>query len=545
MTEYSIKKSSSVRNIIHARRFTILLTIAIALVLSVYFIAISSHAQTNANNGTDILIYKTYDDEWRYYDPHNQTDIILPDVGLYPSFSQDGRVAFIRQDENDKGLYVFDPQMPDIAPINISQTSVENSYTLNWSPDGRYLAFRLAQGEYEYYPNSLYVWDGETVINITPDIAPINISQTSAESYYSRFRWSPNGRYLAFGLWRGENENYNYSLYVWDGETVINITPDIAPINVSQDPYAISYKLSWSPDGRYLAFTIWRGAGIYDGSLYIWDGETATNIVPDNFPDTVREIDVDWSPDGRLAFTIEYREEEDTTVPSGIYVWDGNITTNLIQNPTGADWGATWNDNGQLAFMSVRDDVEGIYVWDGVSFKDGSPDSDSFIHATRGLQLPEPHQTPYPKPDPIWTDEGLLGFLVIIERPAAPPRTELVLWDVETQEIARQSPLPGNFRGWRRLRNGQQVSYYSSLASGLPAYYLEVRDTRGRVLLSIVVGEYGWSSDGYLAFCGIGERNYINILSIWDGEETWVVAETSYRPVRWRNGENYFSCNNG
>jgi Tol biopolymer transport system component len=552
MTEYSIKITSPVRNIIHVRRRTILLTVAIALVLSVYLITIGSHAQTNADNGTDILLYRTDDGEWRYYDPHNRIDITLPDEALSHRLSRDGRVAFTKKDENSTELYVFDPQMPDIAPINISQTPAENRYNLDWSPNGRYLAFTIWQGA-SYYADSLYVWDGETVINITPDISPINISQTSAESYYSRFRWSSDGRYLAFGLkvFHEENGNYADSLYVWDGETVINITPDIAPINVSQDPYAISYKLSWSPDGRYLAFTIWRGASNYADLLFVWDGETVINVAPDNGLDFVREIDVDWSSDGRLAFTIEYHEEEeDTAVPSEIYVWDENITTNLSQNPTVADWGATWSDNGQLAFMSVRDGEEGIYVWDGVSFKDGSPDSDSFIHVTRELQLPEDDNPQYPRPDPIWTDEGFLGFLVIEEVAILSPRRELVFWDVETQEIAVQfrSPEWAGFGGWNRLRNGQLVNYYWGIASGRGAINFEVRDTRGRLLLSDSVGGWAWSPDGYLAFCDLGREDSpgLRVVSILDGQEVQIVAKTSESiDVRWQSGGRTFNCWDG
>jgi WD40 repeat protein len=498
MTEYSIKITSPVRNIIHARRFTILLTIAIALVLSVYFIAISSHAQTTADNGTDILLYKTEDDdEWRYYDPRNRTDIpppILSDEITNSEFSRDGRVAFTRKDENSTELYVFDPQ--------------------------------------------------------TPDIAPIKISQTSAENYYERFGWSPDGHYLAFGLWRGENENYDDSLYVWDGEIVINITSDIALNNITQDPYATSYELSWSPDGRSLAFRLWRGAGNYDGSLYVWDGETATNIAPDDCPDFVREIDADWSSDGRLAFTIEYHEEEDSAVPSEIYVWDGNATTNLSQKPAGADWGATWSDNGQLAFMSVRDGEEGIYVWDGVSFKDGSPDSDSFIHVTRELQLPEDDNPQYPRPDPIWTDEGFLGFLVI-EEVAISWRRELVLWDVETQEIARQfrSPDWAGFGGWNRLRNGQLVNHHWGIASGRGAINFEVRDTRGRLLLSDSVGwGWVWSPAGYLAFCDLGREDLpgLRVVSILDERGIQIVATSPDSiEVQWQSGGRTFNCWDG
>jgi WD40 repeat protein len=312
--------------------------------------------------------------------------------------------------------------------------------------------------------------------------------------------------------------------YVFDPST-----PDLAPINISQNPATNNYPLAWSPDGRYLAFGSYQDRD--DQSLYVWDGDTTTNIMPDNALDTADIFYVDWSHDGRLAFTIQYGWSN-LDIPPEIYVWDGNATSNLSQNPAGSDGRASWSNAGQLMFGSGRDDEDGIYVWDGVSFKDGSPDIDSFIRLAPEL---EPRYA-------RWTQDGFIGFTVYSD--TSPSGTkEIILWDMEIETIVIQFTISSD-NAWSWLAEGGQVILSSHLASGSPSYYLDIENTTGQILFITETGEFAWSPDGYLAYCRTGEdRGWI--LSLWDGNETWDVARVSYRPVRWQNGRDTFSCNSG
>ncbi|MBC7870192.1 MAG: WD40 repeat domain-containing protein, partial [Chitinophagaceae bacterium] len=164
-------------------------------------------------------------------------------------------------------------------------------------------------------------------------------------------------------------------LYVFDPST-----PALSPINISHNPAANTYPLAWSPDGPYLAFVSYQDS--QDQSLYVWDGETTTNIMPDNELYTAVAFYVHWSNDGRLAFTFQHGLSK----PPEIYLWDGNTTTSLSQNPEGWDGAASWSMTGQLMFVSYRDEEGGIYVWDGMSFRDGSPDIETFILLAPELQ---------------------------------------------------------------------------------------------------------------------------------------------------------------
>ncbi|WP_119070339.1 WD40 repeat domain-containing protein [Aggregatilinea lenta] len=413
-----ITKSLSMKNIIRVSRLAILVLVGMILILSASLSSI--YAQGNASN-RDKLAYVSNDNHLILYDPHDHSEtILLEDVRSF-RLGRDGRIAFTRSYTNDPALYVFDPTMPDLAPIDVSQNPTVESYPLAWSPDGRYLAFALYQ----------------------------------------------------------ESSDYSIS----------------------------------------------------DHSIYVWDGEASTNITPDNGLDTAKRFYVDWSHDGRLAFTVIYGWST-VDIPAEIYVWDGNSTMNLSQNPEGEDWRVRWGMSGQLMFASYRDEGNGFYVWDGVSFKDGSPDVDSFIRLA-----PELHPN-YAG----WMGDSIVGFTVYPE--SSPSDTkEIVLWNLESESVVERFPVSSE-NAWSWLAEGGEVVLSSHLASGLPSYYLDVESTDGEILFSTHTGEFSWSADGYLAYCEFDEELGW-ILSVWDGNETWAVARVSYRPVQWQRGGSSFSCNNG
>jgi hypothetical protein len=214
-------------------------------------------------------------------------------------------------------------------------------------------------------------------------------------------------------------------------------------------------------------------------------------------------------------------------------VWDGNTTTNLSQNPEGEDEGTGWSMDGKLMFHSVRDGKYGVYVWDGVSFRDRIPDVDTFVRLAPELR-------------PInetWIDDGIVGFTVYPEYSPSGAK-EIVLWDLESESIVERFPVSSE-NAWSWLAEGGEAVLSSSLASGSPSWYLDVENTAGDILFSVETGLISWSSDGYLAYCERDEEGMIRILSIWDGEETWVVARVSYRPVQWQHRQYTFSCDNG
>jgi hypothetical protein len=205
---------------------------------------------------------------------------------------------------------------------------------------------------------------------------------------FTQVNVSIDGR-LAFST----SQDSNTDIYILNTQV-----PNSTSMNITQSPKADNYPLGWSPDGRYLAFESYIS---HDLSIYIWNGESIINITPHGLYPIISDYvqGISWSSDDRLAFTVWNLNGTD---PSEIYLWDGKRTTSVSQNPTGRDEGPVWNTNDQLAFLSARNGASDIFIWDGVSFKDNLPDVNTFINVM-------PQQTGYYS-FPSWTNKGLLAF---------------------------------------------------------------------------------------------------------------------------------------
>src|SRR5689334_8358963 len=114
-------------------------------------------------------------------------------------------------------------------------------------------------------------------------------------NFYSSPTWSIDGQ-LDFVL----DLEGNLEVYVWDGDSLTNISSDTA----------LDYAPVWSPDGRRLAFISRRTD---NDQVYIWDGESLTNISR-NLEENRRAA---WSYDGRLAL-MSYHDGTHI-----VRVWDG------------------------------------------------------------------------------------------------------------------------------------------------------------------------------------------------------------------------------
>lgn len=303
------------------------------------------------------------------------------------------------------------------------------------------------------------------------------------------------------------------NIYIYDPST-----PATPPISITQNATKSSEVRSWSPDGRYLAFA--TNDSEFTRTLHVWDGKTIQEIT------TALLFDTDWSQDGRLVATPFYG----LLLPE-IFFWDGTKTVTLSQNPKGEDRDAEWNKNGKLKFVSQRSGKYGLYVWDGVSFKNGSPDADKFVRIAPELK----------SDSASWTDDGLLAINVSASSPSE--KNQIVLWDVDRNaEVSRILVTSDKSVSW--LTEDRKTIFSSSLASGAPSWFVEIENTKGKILFSKKIGEYSWSDSGYLAYCGMNNGQN-ELLSLWNGSESWLVAKVSYKPAQWQNEGDTFSCNNG
>jgi hypothetical protein len=297
---------------------------------------------------------------------------------------------------------------------------------------------------------------------------------------------------------------------------------DNIPVNITNDKSADDYVISWSPDGHYLAFRSEQADG---KTLSIWDGNEVSNI----YQYKVQISEFSWSVDNRLAFTefytfiLPYKGDQNE-----IFVWDGNTITSVSQNPTGNDRSPSWNENGELAFLSERDGEYDIFIWDGISKNKDKPDINSY-------QKIAPNLTNYFS-YPVWNNAGLLTFIAFgLEDQHA----QIYEWDGQAANNISKNPDSHN--------GGQSWGSdgYWSFATFFSSPFLYVRNERNQTQLT-VEGAYAsvWSQNGFLMFCSYVSAPYEWKLSIWDRKNIVEIAQGYHIIAAWRNGTKVF-CSSG
>lgn len=317
--------------------------ILLALGAGIYIITHQSVRIPINTSGNDVLYY-TYDNYNRnvddpnkgmlmMYDPRtNQHEIIMDSPRQY-LISPVGWIAYRNEGRN---IIISDVQ--DVDNIHaIILTLSDESRLLSWSYDGQYLAYTDVNSLGE---PSIYLWNGETSINITPDerLAEVTFYLIDRSHFSDSVGgWSADGRFVFTALYQ-ESPSVDPELYLWDGKKTYNL---------SQNPNGDDRSASWSADGQ-VAFL-----SEVDGQYYIkvWDGISLTDNKPRNTGLAVGASDIyyspSWSPDNRLAYTNE----------QAIYLWNGKTSDNVSQVYGSAP---DFNRNGFLAYSSIDDYGTGL-----------------------------------------------------------------------------------------------------------------------------------------------------------------------------------------
>lgn len=294
-----------------------------------------------------------------------------------------------------------------------------------------------------------------------------------------------------------------------------------APTEIALDMPAENTPISWSPDGHYLLFDSVR---TNSKKLSVWDGKSVSDIY--EYHEQV--FGVTWSPNRQVAFTDYYTFilPYDGDV-SEIFIWDGKTTVSASQNPSGNDTHPAWSKDGQLAFLSERNEEYDIFVWDGTSKDNGAPDVKTFINIA-------PELTQYFS-GPTWTNTNTIAFSAGTE---SDKYVQIYEWDGQSTKNISQNPLVHN--GGQTWRSD---GYWAFITSFSKKESLYIRDNQNQTVLE-TKGQYqpAWSQSGLLVFCVPEHPEWT--LSIWNGKNIVEIAHGDFIAAKWNNGE-YVFCSNG
>ena len=224
------------------------------------------------------------------------TEFILRQVWAGPGVGIDGTVS-----PDGRYLSFVDWQTGDLAIREIAAgtnrhltnkgswaQSREFALFSQWAPDSRRIVYQW------YNKEELFELRVMDIKDTTPRIL---YKVEKKDNYVQPFDWSPDGRYVVAGFYRGASPHTGKQIQIGlvsveDGSVKI-IKTHFETLAADPGPWGFVF----SPDGKYLAYDISQEEKAYekhDIFLLSADGSTETPLIEHPAVDTV----IDWTPDG-------------------------------------------------------------------------------------------------------------------------------------------------------------------------------------------------------------------------------------------------------
>ncbi len=185
------------------------------------------------------------------------------------------------------------------------------------------------------------------------DVQSQQLRQIPVEGYsVGEPSWSPDGRYIAFTCQRVQTAPENYSTET----NLCVIRPDSSDLRVvanhvfvQEDDPNVDFEgrrqtLDWSPDSRWLVYL----SGVDQPDVAIVKIETGEIRIVAASP--AKDVNPDWSPDGSHIAFASNRNGKDEIFLIDV---DGNNLINLTPNSQAHHFSPIWSPSGQrIAFLT-------------------------------------------------------------------------------------------------------------------------------------------------------------------------------------------------
>ena len=315
--------------------------------------------------------------------------------------------------------------------------------------------------------------------------------------------WSPDGKYVLVTFRREDRSNQIGLVSVADGSVrVLKTLGGVPPIGVS-----------FSPDGRYIAYDLPAEGSGRDIFLLATDGSRETPLIEhpanDQFPV--------WAPDGKRILFVS-----DRTGSLGawlIEVADGKPqgAPELVKSGIGPIWPLGFTRNGSFYYGLSTGTMFDVYT--------------AALDPATGTLLSAPQKVSQPfvgsNSQPDWSPDGqYLAYFV--QQGPLPIRASVVIRSVDTgevRELPRQLPYIQYYRGLRWSPDGRSILVKGSNNRRWGLYELDAQ-TGAVTPIVQTTGAGGsrpeYSPDGRAIFYWRGSRGTTRIVArdLESGEET-------------------------
>jgi uncharacterized repeat protein (TIGR01451 family) len=284
-----------------------------------------SHADsmaTDVASWSKLVFQSLRDGNWDIHivngDGSNQTRLTWNSaVDAYPRLNRGcTRIAFASNRTGNYEIFVMNADGSGVTQLTYDGANDYNPY---WSPDGKQIAFSsYRDGQSEIYTMNA---DGSGLTRLTWDAG-----------WDGEPAWSPDGSKIAFTAYR--NSAYRIWRMNVDGSGQVQLSNQ----SYSENP-------NWSPDGSQIAYDTANGYGWFTVWVMNADGSNQHEVYyPQGYQtdDWVRS----WSPDGRyLAFTrISYVYYQNRWYWTTAYLaaWDSMTNNFFYLSSQDTDWYPGW-----------------------------------------------------------------------------------------------------------------------------------------------------------------------------------------------------------